>query len=168
MDPNGHSLLLRDMKESGIEFFYEHDFEKNVEAKMNLYTEKAGKNQIRAFVNIGGSWSNIGIDPEILTLKPGLPKIRRLPPAEKRGILYEMAAREISVVHLLYIKGLVEQYGLPWDPVPLPQSGDGNIYKLIREKQTSFLYLAVLYLFLVLIIFFFQRRNLYSNWPYQG
>ena len=158
MDPDGRSFLLREMKESGILYFHEKDFKKNVETKMNLYAEKAGEKKIRAFVNIGGSWSNIGIDPEILTLKPGLTKIRRLPPVGRRGILYEMAARKIPVVHLLYMRGLVELYGLPWDPVPLPLPGDGNIYKFIREKQTSFLYLTVLYLLLVVIILSFKNR----------
>lgn len=158
MDPDGRAFLIKEIEKSEILFFYEQDLKKNVQAKMKLYEEKAGKNKIKAFVNIGGSWSNIGIDSEILSLNPGLARIRRIPPVERRGILYEMAEQEIPVIHLLYIKGIVERYGLPWDPVPLPQPGEGKIYQLIREKQTSFIYLAVVYLLFVVIVLSIRNK----------
>ena len=115
---------------------------------MQLYFRKASGDQIKAFVNIGGSWSNLGIDSAVLHLKPGLGKIGPLPPEEKRGVLYAMAALDIPVVHLLFVKGLVQKYGLAWDPVPLPHPGEGNLYRKIEENQKSFLFISVAYLIL--------------------
>jgi hypothetical protein len=148
--------------ESGIYFFREPDLRRNVEAKMRLYEEKAGHDKIKAFINVGGSWSNMGEDAQVLKLKPGLSKIKTFPPVEKRGILYEMAARKVPVIHLLYIKGLVRKYGLVWDPVPLPEPGDGKIYQLAKEKQAAFLFLAALYFLFVILVLFFQRGKLFS------
>ncbi|MCK4495109.1 MAG: poly-gamma-glutamate system protein, partial [Candidatus Aminicenantes bacterium] len=158
MDAEGRALLINDMKESGILFLHESDLVSNVKAKMDLYEEKAGENGIRAFINIGGNWANIGIDAEILKLKPGLVRIKKFPPTDRRGVLYAMAARDVPVIHLLFIKGLVERYGLPWDPVPLPKPGDGKIYQHVREKQPEFFFLAVFYMLLVFLVLFFRNK----------
>jgi len=149
MQEEGRALLARDMAEAGFPIISEGDLKKNVEYKMQLYFQKASNNEIKAFVNIGGSWSNLGIDSEILHVKPGLGKIARFPPEENRGVLYAMAALDIPVIHLLYVKGLVHRYGLSWDPVPLPQPGQGDMYKWMEENQKSFLWISVFYLVLM-------------------
>lgn len=157
--PGGLALLLKETRERGVLFIHEPDLKQNVETRIELYEKKAGRDKVKAFINIGGSWSNIGDDSEILKLKPGLVKTKRIPPLQKRGVLFEMALRKIPVIHLLNIRGLVERYGLPWDPVPLPRPGDGRIYQLAREKQLSFFLLAAFY-FLLLIAFFIFRNRL--------
>ena len=58
-------------------------------------------------------------------MSPGLAAFPRLPPAERRGVVFAMAARGVPVIHLLYIKGLCDRYRLPWDPRPLPEPGRG-------------------------------------------
>ena len=125
---------------------------------MRLYEDKAGEGKIKAFINTGGSWANMGEDPEILKLRPGLVKIKPFPPAEKRGVLFAMAALKIPVIHLLYIKGLIERYGLSWDPIPLPQPGKGKIYQLVGKRQSSFLFLAAAYFLLVIIVLVFRNK----------
>ncbi|MCK4762169.1 MAG: hypothetical protein KAW12_08230 [Candidatus Aminicenantes bacterium] len=57
----------------------------------------------------------------MLKVKPGLNRELPLPLEKERGVLFEMANRDVPCIHLLFIKGLVRQYGLPWDPVPLPR-----------------------------------------------
>ncbi|UCC40116.1 MAG: poly-gamma-glutamate system protein [Candidatus Aminicenantes bacterium] len=156
--PGGLVSFLEETSKRGVLFIREHDLTRNVEKRMEAYKEKAGMNGIKAFINIGGNWSNIGDDSEILKLNPGLVKIKRIPPPQKRGVLFEMALRKTPVIHLLNIRGLVERYGLPWDPVPLPEPGDGKIYQLAREKQLSFLILAAFYIFLVIIFCIFRNR----------
>ena len=149
MQEEGRALLVKDMAEAGFPIISEGNLERNVELKMQLYLQKASNKKIKVFINIGGSWSNLGIDSEILHLKPGLGKISRIPPKEKRGVLYAMAALDIPVIHLLYVRGLIQRYGLPWDPVPLPQPGQGDMYKKMEENQNSFLLISAVYLVLV-------------------
>lgn len=148
MSAEGRALLSREIEKSGILFLHQPDLRKNVEARMQLYQEKAGEKRIRAFINIGGSWSSMGEDSEILKLRPGLAKIKHFPALERRGIIYEMAQRKIPVIHLLYVRGLAGGYELPWDPVPLPSPGKGKIYDIVREKQPLFIFLAALYFLL--------------------
>jgi len=159
MQEEGRTLLAKDMQESGFRTISDGDLKANVEAKMRIYFQEASGKKIKAFINIGGSWSNLGIDSAILNLRPGLGKISRFPPVERRGILYAMAALDIPVIHLLYVKGLVQRYGLSWDPVPLPRPGQGEIYQRILENQKSFLYISVGYLVLFGVFLAFGMKK---------
>jgi poly-gamma-glutamate system protein len=134
MNPAGRSYLTRRAEESGVLFLTEPNLEKNVERRLSLYRAAAGEKAIRAFVNIGGGYANMGTDSEILKVNPGLATFSRIPPLPQRGVIFEMAARGVPVIHLLYVKGLCERYGLPWDPRPLPQPGQGQIF---REKAIA-------------------------------
>jgi poly-gamma-glutamate system protein len=145
--------------ERGTRFLHESDLRTNVKTRMKLYQEADGGGAIRAFVNIGGAWANMGESPDILKLAPGLAEIGPLPPIHQRGVIYEMADRGVTVIHLLYIKGLVERYGLPWDPIPLPPPGQGGFYENVRYRDPSFLVLAVMYLFLTLLTLVCRRRH---------
>ena len=161
MDERGRTLLLEEIRKSGILFLSEPDLMENVRLRMNIYKQEAGERPIKAFVNVGGSWANMGTDSSILRLKPGLNKIGSLPALENRGMISAMAAENIPVIHLLFVRGLARDYGLPWDPVPLPGPGEGALYKSLKEKQASFLFLAVLYLALILLVIIFRKRALF-------
>ncbi len=143
------SLLRSEVEKRGIMFIDEPDLSRNVDLRMALYDEQAGKDEIKAFINIGGSWSNIGTDVSVLELKPGLAKSNRIHLPEKGGVIHEMAARNIPVIHLLNIRGLISRYGLPWDPIPLPQPGEGRIYLRAREKHPLFFMVSLGYLLFV-------------------
>ena len=158
MSVEGRSFLRERIEASGISFLHEPDLQNNVDIRMRFYETEAAENPIKAFVNIGGSWSNLGMDSMVLELKPGLVKVKEYPPNEKRGILFEMAACEVPVIHLLYIKGLVDRYGLAWDPIPLPRPGQGQIYQLLKERGPGFILLSVIYFVLLLLLLFFRNR----------
>lgn len=159
MNPQGRTLLLKDIKESGIPFIHEPDLEKNVEKRMKLYRKEIGSKEIQAFINIGGSFSNLGTDSRILKLNPGLTKISQVPlPSSPRGMIYEMASHDIPVIHLLNMKGLGQRYGLPWDPQPLPSPGEGKIYRLLTEKKGAFLYISLVYVIVVAGLFAFRKK----------
>ncbi len=112
--------LIRRIKETGVVFIYEPDLRQNVSRRMRIYEEGAGAAGISAFINIGGSHVNLGTSERVLDLKPGLNTKMQLPAEPERGVLFEMAARGIPCIHLLFVKGLAMEYGLPWDPMPLP------------------------------------------------
>lgn len=156
VSPEARSDLESAIASSGILFLREPNLRRNVAARMRLYED--GGNSIRAFVHIGGAWANMGEASEVLELEPGLARIDQLPPPDQRGVLFEMAAGEVPVVHLLFIKGLVERYGLPWDPRPLPAPGEGELYRRPRVKDPRFLVVAAIYFLFVSLILLFRNR----------
>jgi poly-gamma-glutamate system protein len=158
MQKEVRSLLRLDIERRGIVFLDEPDLTENVNLRMTLYEDKSRGEPIKAFINIGGSWSNIGTDASVLNLRPGLVQGKRLPIPEDGGVIHRMAAKRIPVIHLLNIRGLTNRYDLPWDPVPLPPPGKGRIYHQTREKNPLFLILCGVYL--LFVVFFLIWRGM--------
>ncbi len=163
MSPDGRRLLLEKIRRAGVYFIDESDLAKNVGLRMKLYEDHAGGSKIKAFVNIGGSSSEIGTDPSVLKLVAGLTRLSSISPPEKRGVLQEMASRGVPVVHLLHIHGLANRYGLPWDPSPLPRAGEGEIYRLAGKSRMIFVVAAVSYLVFVTLILMGVRSGLLTR-----
>ncbi len=122
--PDIKEQLIQQIQLSRIPFIYEPVLQKNVSMRMKIYIGNSSEGRISAFINIGGSYTNLGISRLALKLKPGLNRKISIPSKEKRGVLFEMAAQNIPCIHLLFIKGLSIKYGLPWDPIPLPKPGE--------------------------------------------
>jgi poly-gamma-glutamate system protein len=146
--------LETEIDRNGVFLLKESELRRNVEARLKLYQAAVKSERLRAFINIGGAWANLGESHQILKWKPGLVRTQALPDQGKRGVAYEMMALEIPVIHLLYVKGLVNRYGLPWDPVPLPEPGNG----FGRRATVAFPLVAALYFSLVLLTLLFRER----------
>ena len=144
--------LIRKIQDSSVPFLYQSDLVKNVAERMRIY-ESAAPGRIAAFINSGGGDANIGTSRLVLDLRPGLVLAPALPPVPERGVLFEAAARGIPVIHLLYVKGLAMQAGLPWDPIPLPrpavvrQTGSGPTggFWLVSAMYFALLLLLIAY-----------------------
>ncbi|MBU2437545.1 MAG: poly-gamma-glutamate system protein [Acidobacteriota bacterium] len=151
MLPEGRRILQGALEASGIPVFRDSPLENNVAERMQLYLQSAGGRPIKAFVNIGGSWANMGTDSVILEVEPGLSRSVPLPPVQRRGVIQAMAARGIPVIHCLFIRGLASEYGLPWDPKSLPPAGRGALYRMPNGRSLVFLMLGFVYFLTVLL-----------------
>jgi poly-gamma-glutamate system protein len=118
------SALDRAIARSGVARIAGETLQARIAARMAAYERAAGGRPFAAFVNIGGAAANIGTCPEILNVPPGvhraLPACRGTP-----GVLWVMHERQVPVVHLLHVGGIAKAFGLPWDPLPLPEAGRG-------------------------------------------
>ncbi len=153
MDPQTLERLRIEIRRTGIPFLEEPELKANVEDRIRHYRNGAGRRPIRAFVNIGGSYANMGTNSEVLKLQPGLAGDVFVPPPGERGVIQAMADSGIPVIHLLNIRGLCERYGLPWDPRPLPKPGEGEIYRTAAMKETGFLVLNGVFILGLLLLF---------------
>jgi poly-gamma-glutamate system protein len=133
-------VLREGVRGEGHLLLEEPELADNVALRLELYGEVA------AFVNIGGAWANLGRSPEILRIVPGLSERVEPPPLQDRGVLFEMVARGIPVIHLLNIRGLALRHGLPWDPIPLPRPGSTRLIRGEGEEGGSFWLLTGAYL----------------------
>jgi len=159
MDPEGRALIVSRIRAGGIPFIEEPSLERNVAARMDAYRRSAGARSIKAFINIGGSWANLGTDPEVLKLEPGLAKDVFIPPPARRGVIQAMAAAGIPVIHLLNVKGLCERYGLAWDPRPLPAPGDAPVFRPAAFHSRPSAALTAVYVLAMLVLLAFPRRH---------
>jgi len=159
MSPEGRALLTERIRTGGVPFLEEPDLERNVARRMAFYRDHAGARPIKAFINIGGSWANMGTDAEVLKVEPGLAGRVFIPPPSRRGVIQAMAAAGIPVIHLLNVKGLCERYGLPWDPRPLPRPGEGGSQAPAARRGTIPAPLTAAYIVLVVAILLAGRRR---------
>jgi poly-gamma-glutamate system protein len=155
-EPELLEQLLEQIQSSGLPFIYEPDLEKNVAMRMRIYKSATSAKGISAFINAGGSYANLGTSQLALKLKPGLNQKVSIPAEEQRGVLFQMAAQDIPVIHLLYIKGLAMKYGLPWDPVPLPKLGEQNYYVNQRKDTMHFWVISIVYFASLIMLIFYQ------------
>ncbi len=159
-DTSIKALLIQRIRSEDLPLIIEPDLQSNVTQRMRIY---GSSSEVSVFVNIGGGYANMGISSRVLQLKPGINNSVPMPSEEQKGVIHEMASRGIPVIHLLNIRDLVTNYGLPWDRVPLPSlqsaflsiphSGRGVLFWLITAT-----YLAVL-TWLMTPIIRFERRG---------
>jgi poly-gamma-glutamate system protein len=159
-EPKIRTRLIEKIQRSKIPFLYQPDLQRNVADRMNIYFGDSSKRRIAAFVNIGGNYADLGTSPFVLKLEPGVNKEIQIPPEEeKQGIVFAMAKRHISVIHLLHIKGLALKYGLPWDPIPLPKAEEERTASPRTALDNSFAFVAVPYFSLIIGIFILYRKE---------
>ena len=162
-DPETKSILVEKTRTSGIPMIYEPDLQKNVARRLEVYLGSMPATRIAAFVNIGGSQADLGVDPLVLKLEPGVNREITLPEKEERfGVVFAMAKRHIPVVHLLHIKGLLLKYGFPWDPTPLPKVSTESI-SIRPSLNASLVATTILYFFLIATIFIWYRKDFFGT-----
>jgi poly-gamma-glutamate system protein len=128
-DDSGGTLAA-ETRRTGLPFVRGATLADRIADRLRIYEQASAGRPIRCFVNIGGSAASFGSTNASLSLPNGLvlrPPI--LPSSPTRGVVFEFAARGVPVVHLLFVKGLARDNGLPFDPIPLPPIGEGHIYK---------------------------------------
>lgn len=114
------------LSEAGIPLIAEKDLQRNRREREKIYFN-GNPGRIKAFINSGGGYANTGSSPSVLNIRPGLVKKARIPEPEQQGMIHTMLGRKIPVIHLLFIKGLAQQYNLPWDPVSQPGITDQSV-----------------------------------------
>jgi poly-gamma-glutamate system protein len=98
--------------------------------RMRIYEAASAGRPIRCFVNIGGASASFGDTEASLSLPNGLVlNAPAVPSSPTRGVVFEFASRGVPIVHMLYVKGLALDNHLPFDPIPLPPTGEGDVYR---------------------------------------
>ena len=88
-----------------------------------------------AIINVGGALIGLGSCRESYELPPGL--ATRLPSctAGTPGLAIRLAQAGVPLLHVLNIRRLAVEWGLPFDPVPLPVPGNNAaIYGSVRRN----------------------------------
>ena len=153
-EPEIREKLIKQINDSKIPFIYELDLNRSVQKRKEIYGEHSEGKKISAFINNGGGEASLGTNNLILKVKPGLNfKIPEIP-KEQWGIIHEMSEQNIPIIHLLYIKGLVQKYDLPWDPVPLPEPDEMQIADIESSPPTSFWVVFFIYFFVMVLLLF--------------
>lgn len=158
LSPQGRKLISKAIKRNDIAFINEKHLEKSIATRMDLYDKYSNGMPIKAFINVGGGIASLGNTINGKIIPPGLTEF--LPEANfpVRGVMIQMGQQQTPIIHLLNISQLLEQYGLPTSPSPLPEPGMGEIF--VQEKYSMLVTgIATLILVIVVVVVYFGEKK---------
>ena len=128
MDPDLRDDILARLRGLGPEVIWEPDFQKNLALRRAVY-ELDGP--LDCFIGVGGSVTTLGLVEDQLNCGVTRPYAVRTVTSNS-GLMEYYNHSGIPVIHLLNIKKLAADYGLPFDPPRLPEIGAGALYRTTR------------------------------------
>jgi len=157
LSPDGRQLIVDAISRNKVEFINEEHLESSIQKRIELYNKYRKKDKISAFINVGGGISSIGSVENVQFVPSGLIKTLPMKNYPVRGLLVQMAEKNIPVIHLLNVNQLAVQYGLPLNPTPLPQPGEGEIF--IQRRYSVLLTIGVTFFLVIAISFVFLMER---------
>lgn len=150
--------IISRLEACGLTFLYYEDLEENLAARREIYKNGAGNGSPACFINAGGNLLSFGGGTEMVSASNGI-----LRPASKEasssskgnGLIPSFLEDNVPVIHLLNMKSLLPEYGIPFDPSPMQNAGEGDIY---YTEQYNFP-LACLLTVISLLLFFWAVRH---------
>lgn len=128
MSPELRDEIVERLKSLDLEFIWERDYQANLSLRQAIY-EKEGP--ITCFIGVGGSITTLGLAEDQMDCGVTKPyTITTITPDS--GLMEIYNAEGLPVIHLLNVKRLVADYGLPYDPVQLLPPGESAIYYTTR------------------------------------
>ncbi len=145
IDPYVRKAFMDQIQSLSIPFVMEEPMQENVERRMQIYETANRNGKLSCFINIGGALANTGdlLDPHDLVPGLNFPSTTQNPP--KGGVIEEMLKSDIPVIHVLYLKGIADQYQIDWDPVPLPNPESYSIPPTSPPSRSILLWIAITY-----------------------
>jgi poly-gamma-glutamate system protein len=158
MFPDAAAVAEEAIRRNGVYLLADKDLHDAVETRMRMYRDQAGAKRIAAFVNIGGAEVNLGATDAGYFLPAGV--LKRVPRSAQKplGVLFSMAEEGVPVINLLNVRQLCLRYGLPVDPIPLPEPGKAAVYFLRGSTLLSAAVLGAWLLVMGLLVWLDRRR----------
>jgi poly-gamma-glutamate system protein len=123
LDQSGRDMLHAAARRNGQEPISAPGFDE-VKRRVQAELAKAAPNGVVALLNSGGSVLGMGTCLDAYRLPTGILRGPLPCRSGSPGLIHHFAGRGVPVVHLLNIKRLALDWGLPFDPVPLPAIGE--------------------------------------------
>lgn len=148
--------IISEYETLGLNVMIEPDFQKNINEKVNLYY-KEGK--VDCYVAVGGNLTFLGIGEFDIANRQGIlsqSRIRGSSYGEKDGLIRYFLSKNVPTIHLLNVRKIVTDYGLPFDPPNLGEIGTSNIY--YKVAYPKLLPIIALFVSVIYIIYLNKER----------
>jgi poly-gamma-glutamate system protein len=148
LDGTGIQFGIQNIRKNEVPYLHIEGFRNlaaDIKEWLRIYEYESIGRKPSVFINVGGVLPSLGNIPEVYALGVGL--ITKVPKSNhpERGIIFRMIESEVPVIHMLDIKKLAREYGLPVDPTPMPELPDGIVMRPHRYlKPLAWAGLAVL------------------------
>jgi poly-gamma-glutamate system protein len=140
----GIEKLKESFKRNEVILLKSDTFESGIDQRMQYFREKAGKNKIKAYINVGGGTLSVGTKVGKKLFRKGT--ITEIPEGVDQidSVILRFLKAKIPVVNLVGTEVLAKKYGFPLRPSTLPEVGEGKIFYQKAYNQSGAILLLVL------------------------
>jgi poly-gamma-glutamate system protein len=158
LSPKGRKLILEAIERNGVKLINEDFLSKSISKRIKIYDKKTG-GKIAAYVNIGGGIASLGAAVNGQIIPTGLSEHLGVKNYPMRGVIIEMASRNVPIIHVLRVMELAKKYGLPVSPEPLPEPGEGKTFVKIKYNFDLTLALTLILSALIAVVYFAEKKR---------
>ena len=165
LSPEGRRLLLAAVTRNGVGILASENIEDAIAKRMAFYEEKVRGRAFKAYINVGGGLASLGSSQNRMLLPEGLTYDLGVKNFPRKGAMILMSERGVPSIHMLNVRDLATEMGLPVAPDYRPEPGEGEIF--IRESYRFPLAAVFLVLYCaacVLVLAPELRRGLFDRW----
>ena len=150
LSPAGREIIISNIKNYNIPLIRKNRLADNIDERMKLFESFNKIMNYNAMINVGGGVASLGTSFNSKLLPAGIVNRSEVVNISIRdggieGVLAKFAKKNVPVLHVLNIKSLTEQLGMPFAPIPIPEVGSGVLY---AEEKYNIL-IATVCLFIV-------------------
>ena len=150
LSPAGREIIISNIENYNIPLIRKNRLAENIDERMKLFESFNKITNYSAMINVGGGVASLGTSFNSKLLPAGIINRSDVVSISIRdggieGVLAKFAKKNVPVLHVLNIKSLTEQLGMPFAPIPIPEVGSGVLY---AEEKYNIL-IATVCLFIV-------------------
>ena len=150
LSPAGREIIISNIENYNIPLIRKNRLADNIDERMKLFESFNKIMNYSAMINVGGGVASLGTSFNSKLLPAGIVNRSDVVNISIRdggieGVLAKFAKKNVPVLHVLNIKSLTEQLGMPFAPIPIPEVGSGVLY---AEEKYNIL-IATVCLFIV-------------------
>ncbi|MEC7855268.1 MAG: poly-gamma-glutamate system protein [Candidatus Neomarinimicrobiota bacterium] len=133
LSPDGRGIIVNNILNHGIPIIKKTKLAENIEERMQLFERYINIEDYSAMINIGGGVASLGTSFNSKLLAAGIVSRSDVTEISLReggieGGISKFAQKNVPILHVLNIKSLTEQLGMPFAPIPIPEIGSGSLY----------------------------------------
>ena len=149
LSPAGRNIIMNNIAKHQLSLIKKTKLAENIALRMNLFQKAAKLKNYKAMINVGGGVASLGTSfnskllPAGIILRSDIQNISNQDGGIE-GVLSKFSKINTPILHVLNIKSLTEQLGMPFAPIPIPNIGLGPLY--VIEKYNTIIALICLIL----------------------
>jgi len=159
LSPEGRQMIIQAIRRNNVEFIHCTHLEESIDRRLQVYEKQSKGNPIKAYINVGGGIASLGAGVNGELIPSGLTKKLPVKNYPVRGVIIDMAQRGVPIIHIFNIRQMCTEYGLPLDPVPMPELGSGGIFVQKKYNVTLALIVVVLLSGMILVAGYIDHRK---------
>ena len=140
LSPLGRDLIMENIKNYDLPLIRENRLADNIKKRTDIYNEYHPIDKYDGVVNIGGGVASLGTSFNYRLIPPGIVNRSDIVGIDNssgiEGAFSYFLKKNITGLHILNIKSIIENYNLPFAPIPHPKIGEGVLYAKERYNLT--------------------------------